>query len=104
MQCYADRIILRGEKDLELVQSLQVSALWHYLPDHYDEFRFYQLVHLATIMSLDLALGQRYQPYISSLPLLGILTSSPKDENILSSEVLAERQRAWLGSYLLCGM
>ncbi|MCJ1362388.1 hypothetical protein MMC16_001491 [Acarospora aff. strigata] len=57
MRTYADRIIVRGEKSLEIIQALQVSVLWYWPPEHYEELKFYQLVHIAAVMALDLGLG-----------------------------------------------
>ncbi|KAI9880773.1 MAG: hypothetical protein M1830_000209 [Pleopsidium flavum] len=59
MRVYADRIILKGEKTLELIQALQISALWYWPPEHYEELKFYQLIHIAAVMAIDVGLGKR---------------------------------------------
>lgn len=105
MQNYADRILLRGEDSLDLLQAVQVASLWHYAPDHYEEVKFYQLIHIGAVMAMDLGFGQENQPSISRLPSSSTARSiGPPPENTLSKEALIESQRAWLGCYFLCNM
>jgi hypothetical protein len=105
MHSFADRLIIQGEKDLDLVQAIQVSAVWCHPPEHYEESKIYQIVHIAAIMSVELGFGQVYQPSISRLPSFGTSTPSRSiHRDTLSNETLIERQRAWLGCYFLCSM
>ena len=55
----ADRVIVKGEKSLELVQTLIVLTIWYMPPDNLEELKFYQLVHFAVILSMDLGLNRR---------------------------------------------
>ena len=55
-RCFAERILVLGEKSLELVQALLVVALWYY-PAGADH-KYYTLLHQAAIMALDLGLGK----------------------------------------------
>ena len=55
---YADSIICKSEKSLELVQALQVSALW-YWPETEGDGKCYLLVHMAAIMAVELGMGKR---------------------------------------------
>lgn len=100
MSIYADRIICNGEKTLEIIQALQVSALWYWPPEHFEELKFYQLIHIAAVMAIDIGMGKRSK---SSKPKAAGLwrdhawrrTPYPDPESI-------EARRAWLGCYFLC--
>ena len=59
MRQLADRIVVHGHKNIELVQALVVSVIWYFPPDHFDQLKFYQLVHMAAVMAIDLGLGRR---------------------------------------------
>lgn len=54
MQICADRIICNGEKSLELIQALIVTSLWYWPPEHFEELKFYQLIHIAAVMAIDI--------------------------------------------------
>jgi hypothetical protein len=58
----ADRVFLTGDKSLDLVQSLLISTVWYCPPDNFEELKFYQLVHTAAIMALDIGLGRKPVP------------------------------------------
>lgn len=58
LRTYAERIMIRGEKSLELIQALLVSANWFYFPDKYDHVKFYQQLHMAAAMALEVGLGE----------------------------------------------
>lgn len=55
----AERVVVKGEKSLELVQALIVLAIWYMPPDNLEELKFYQLVHLAVILAMDLGLNRK---------------------------------------------
>jgi hypothetical protein len=59
MQEFADRVIVRGNKSLELVQALQVAVIWHWPPERFEELKFYQLVHVAAVMAIEIGLGRK---------------------------------------------
>ncbi|PSR82704.1 hypothetical protein BD289DRAFT_353307, partial [Coniella lustricola] len=59
MQVFADKIMMTGEKSVELVQALNISVVWYWPPEHFEELKFYELVHMAAIMAIDLGLGKR---------------------------------------------
>ncbi len=105
MRTYANRIIMRGDKSLDLLQAIQVSAIWYFPPEHFDEIKVYQLFHMAAVMAteLDFRRAARQSPSTLSLlkdgdsarPLLG--ASRPKEPQ-------PDCQRAWLSCYIVCGM
>ncbi len=44
MRVFADRILVVGEKSLELVQAVQIATIWYYPPGRYEELKYYQFV------------------------------------------------------------
>ncbi len=96
MRILADRIIYRGEKTLELVQSLQVTTVFYQPPDRYEELNFNQLIHIAVIMGTDIGMGKRSRagqvaPWREHMG----KTAYPGPD-------AAETRRAWLGMYFMC--
>lgn len=100
MRVYADRIIVKGEKTLELIQALQVSVIWYTPPEHYEESKCYQLIHIAAVMAMDLSLGKRTKP--TRPKLLGLWQDHPFRKTPLPDPHSVECRRAWLGCYFLC--
>lgn len=97
---YADRIIIKGEKTLELIQALQISALWYWPPEHYEELKFYQLIHIGVVMAIDVGLGKRSKP--STHGNLGLWRDHPWKKTPFPNPNSVESRRAWLGCYFLC--
>lgn len=62
MQIFAEKVIVVGEKSLELVQALNVAVIWYWPPEYFEELKFYQLIHIAAVMALDIGLGRRAAP------------------------------------------
>ncbi|KAL7928094.1 hypothetical protein V8C35DRAFT_333723 [Trichoderma chlorosporum] len=59
MQLFAEKVIVTGEKNLELVQAIHVAVIWYWPPEHFEELKFYQLVHVAAVMAIDIGLGRK---------------------------------------------
>ncbi|KAJ3499973.1 hypothetical protein NM208_g17250 [Fusarium decemcellulare] len=59
MLVFAEKVMLAGEKTLELVQAINVAVIWYWPPEHFEELKFYQLVHMAAVMAIDIGLGQK---------------------------------------------
>ncbi|KAJ6445837.1 C6 transcription factor (War1) [Purpureocillium lavendulum] len=68
MLLFAHKIVVAGEKNLELVQALHVAVMWYWPPEHFEELKFYQLVHMAAVMALDIGLGKKAPPRRSIPP------------------------------------
>ncbi|RDW73985.1 hypothetical protein BP5796_07427 [Coleophoma crateriformis] len=100
MSIYADRIICNGEKTLELVQALHISTLWYWPPEHYEELKFYQLIHIAAVMAIDIGMGKRTKPQKSVNA--GLWRDHPWRRTPYPDPELIETRRAWLGCYFLC--
>ena len=98
MRILADRVFVLGEKSLELVQALQVVSIW-YWPEPNGDSKYYQFIHMATIMAIDLGMHRR-QPtlMVRKEQILGL----PKPKSYLSDPCTTECRRSWLGCYLLC--
>ncbi|KAE8148076.1 hypothetical protein BDV25DRAFT_159017 [Aspergillus avenaceus] len=94
----AERILIKGEKSLELVQALLVSCNWYVPPDHFEELKFYQLSHLAVTLAMDIGMYRRPMPKSRPWNLVKdlILKKSPS----LDPDS-AEARRAWLGCYFM---
>lgn len=100
MQIFADHIIISGKKSLELVQSILVSVIWYYPPEHFEELKFYQFVHLAAVMSIDLGLGRRkYNPKSRLVPYTW--RDHPFRKQPLPDPTSIEARRTWLAVYFL---
>jgi len=70
----AEKIMINGEKGLELVQALLVTSVWYYPPEHVYELKFYMLTHQAASMALEIGLGRRaVLPKSRGLPILSTI-------------------------------
>lgn len=58
----ADCVVRNGAKSLELIQAMQVTALWYKPPEKAEQTNFYQIIHMAAVMALDIGLGKRFNP------------------------------------------
>ena len=98
MRILGDRVFRSGEKSLELVQALQVVAIW-YWPEPSGDSKYYQFIHMAAVMAIDLGMHRRQPTLILRKDqILGL----PKPKSYLSDPCTTECRRAWLGCYLLC--
>lgn len=97
MQTFADRIIIVGEKSLELVQALTVAVMWYRPPEHVEDLNFYQFVHMAMTMALDLGLGKG-RPRGSKPTLWG---AQPSRRHPQQDPTTIEARRTWLLCYYM---
>jgi Fungal Zn(2)-Cys(6) binuclear cluster domain len=96
MRVLADRVIVGGEKTLEIVQSLQIVTVYYQPPERYDELNFNQLIHIAVVMGIDIGMGKRsrtgqvgpWREYMGRMA--------------YPAPNAAETRRAWLGLYFMC--
>lgn len=101
MSIYADRIICNGEKTLELVQALHVSTLWYWPPEHFEELKFYQLIHIAAVMAIDIGMGKRTKGPKNKVS-TGLWRDHPWRRTPYPDPESIEARRAWLACYFLC--
>jgi hypothetical protein len=102
MQLFGDKIIVNGNKSLELVQALQVATVWYWPPERFEELKFYQLTHVAAVMAIELGLGRKkaarggFKRHMSSAwPDHPLKKPPPPDPTTL------EARRAWLTCYFM---
>lgn len=93
---FAEKIIIKGEKSLELVQSIVISCMWYSPPERFDNLKFFQFIYLAAITALDLGIGRRMKETTPKLfgQLLGRTGAGPDRGSL-------EARRAWLCCYLM---
>ncbi|KFX93726.1 hypothetical protein V490_04717 [Pseudogymnoascus sp. VKM F-3557] len=96
LSVYATQSFINGEKSLELVQSMLVTVVWYYPPDSFDRLKFYENIHMAAVMALEIGLGS--DPAKSKNHLQNSQNSSTQDIDI--TEV--DKRRAILTCYLTC--
>jgi hypothetical protein len=101
MQIYANKIICSGEKTLELVQSLLISTLWYWPPDHFEELKFYQLIHLAAVMAIDLNICKN-KSKTNRMTAVGLWRDLTWRKNRYPDPEALECRRVWLICYFLC--
>ena len=93
----ADRVVYRGEKSLELVQTIQCMTTFYQPPEKYEELNFNQLIHIAAVMALDIGLGKRFKKGNVAL-----WRSYTEQKRALPDPNSAETRRCWLGCYFMC--
>lgn len=100
MNIYAEHIIINGEKTLELIQALHISTLWYWPPEHFEELKFYQLIHIAAVMALDIGMGKKNKsPKAKNA---GLWRDHPWRRTPYPDPESLEARRAWLACYFLC--
>lgn len=100
MSIFADRIICNGEKTLEIIQALHVSTLWYWPPEHFEELKFYQLIHIAAVMAIDIGMGRKNKS--SKTKAAGLWRDHPWRRTPYPDPETIETRRAWLACYFLC--
>lgn len=98
-QVFADKIMITGEKSIELVQALNISVIWYWPPDHFEELKFYELLHMAAIMAIDLGLGKRKSRRPRQLG--AAFREQPFRKHPPPDPTTIEARRAWLVCYFL---
>lgn len=95
---YADSIIGKGHKSVELIQALQVSTVW-YSAEELKDGKSYQLIHMAASLAIALGLGRRQ----SMGPAVSLWSQGQNPRNTAAELRTTECRRAWLSCYLLTG-
>ena len=88
MKSFGDQVMYRGDRSLELVQCLTLYVCFYSRTLQKKDLNFYQYIHVACTMALDLGLGRR-----TSKAGNGRL-KIPEHERL-------EARRAWLGCYYM---
>ncbi|KAK3073331.1 hypothetical protein LTR53_005179 [Teratosphaeriaceae sp. CCFEE 6253] len=100
----ADCVVRNGAKSLELIQAMQVMALWYKPPEKAEQTNFYQIIHMAAVMALDIGLGKRFNPAKARRGFggAGAMFAPGPGERVPQDSDTLEARRAWLGCYYLC--
>jgi hypothetical protein len=100
MSIYADRIICSGDKTLELIQALIVSCLWYWPPEHFEDLKFYQLIHIASVMAIDIGMNKKSR--LQKNKVAGLFRDNPWRRTPFPDPESLESRRTWLSCYFLC--
>lgn len=103
LQVLASRVVVNGEKTLELVQAMIIMAAWYFPPDRFENLKHYQYIHMAATMAMDIGLGDASifsRPELDESP-ASLSHTSPKD-SLESIDSTLGRCRTILACYLLC--
>ncbi|PWY77063.1 hypothetical protein BO70DRAFT_430579 [Aspergillus heteromorphus CBS 117.55] len=95
----AERIVVKGEKSLDLVQAVIVCCNWYSPPDNFEEVKFNQLAHIAVTVAMDLGLYRKMIPKVKPFSLVKELIS--KKSSIVLDLDSVEARRTWLACYFL---
>ena len=59
LHAYATKSLVHSEKSLELVQALLISAVWYHPPNKFGQLKYYEYIHMAATMAMDIGIGSR---------------------------------------------
>ncbi|TVY33373.1 Transcriptional regulator [Lachnellula subtilissima] len=91
LSAYAHRTVIHSEKSLELVKAMIISAVWYYPPGRFSQLKFYEYIHMAATMAMDIGIGTNPNASRSRRGLVSA-SSLPVDEDEM------ERRRTFLTS------
>ncbi|PBP26492.1 c6 zinc finger domain containing protein [Diplocarpon rosae] len=100
MSIFADRVICSGDKSLELIQAIIVSCLWYWPPEHFEELKFYQLIHIASVMAIDIGMSKKSKLQKSTAA--GLFRDNSWRRTPYPDPESLESRRTWLSCYFLC--
>ncbi|KXT07315.1 hypothetical protein AC578_442 [Pseudocercospora eumusae] len=63
LHSYATRSLVQSQKSLELVQALLISAVWYHPPSKFGQLKYYEYIHMAATMAMDIGIGSRRASY-----------------------------------------
>jgi hypothetical protein len=100
LAAYTHRTVMHSEKSLELVQAMIVTSIWYYPPGKFAKLKFYEYIHAAATMAMDIGLGTN--PRNPRRRPQGSENNSPQPESSADSDVedLAKK-RTFLACYLM---
>ena len=96
----AEKLVINGEKSVELVQALLITVIWYYPPEHFEELKFYQLVHMAAVLAIDIGLGKKRNVTKPRL-FPGGWRDGPLRRAVVPDSMSIESRRTWLSCYFL---
>lgn len=98
---FADSVIVKGEKSLELVQAIMLACVWYMPPAQFEELKFFQFIYMAVVMALDIGMGRvtRRKGNKHHGFLREIIGKSQSKASFDPDAV--ETRRIWIGAYLM---
>ncbi|KAJ1327474.1 transcriptional regulatory protein LEU3 [Microdochium nivale] len=96
----AEKVVFIGEKSLELVQAILIGVVWYFPPEYFEELKFYQFVHLAGVMAIDIGLGKHKANARAGLVPYN-MRDHVRSKSLLPDPTTIESRRTWLGCYFL---
>ncbi|KAF9241429.1 transcriptional regulator family: Fungal Specific TF [Penicillium roqueforti] len=96
----AEQVVVKGQKSLELVQTIMVCSIWYLPPDNFDEIKFYSLIHMAVVMAMELGLNRRISDNRRSFSVIRELIIK-KPTGPAFDPKGPEARRTWVGCYFL---
>lgn len=93
----ADRVVVRGDKSLELVQAILVASTWYLPPERFEQLKFYQLVHMAVTLAMDIGMGRRTMMNKKPFSVKDLLGKKSPTVDLDAPET----RRLWIGCYYL---
>jgi hypothetical protein len=98
LSAYAHRTVIQGEKSLELVQALIITSVWYYPPGKYSQLKFYEYIHMAATMALDIGLGTNPKAFRSRRGTESDGESPPAND---LDDAELEKRKTFLTCYLI---
>lgn len=98
LSAYAHLTVIRGEKSLELVQALIITSVWYYPPGKYSQLKFYEYIHMAATMALDIGLGTNPKTFRSRRGTDSDGDSPPAGD---LNDAELEKRKTFLACYLI---
>ncbi|KAJ5970008.1 hypothetical protein N7501_006256 [Penicillium viridicatum] len=96
----AEHVVIKGQKSLELVQTLMVCSIWYLPPDNFDEIKFYSLTHMAAVMAMELGLNRPISGNRRSFNMIRELIMKKPTGPAFDPDG-PEARRTWVGCYYL---
>ena len=108
LQAYATRTFINNEKSLELVQAMIVTSVWHNPPNGFEQLKFYEYIHMAATMALEIGLGtkpdtsrgERHSSNNTTPPEGADKTPSSTSAEHDADDI--EKMRTYLACYMIC--
>ena len=106
LQAYANTVVL-SQKSLELVQSMIVTSPWSFTPVKFAQLKFYEYIHMAATMALDIGIGEnprrsRVGPsHPNNVPLISELNLQIRTPSMDAELLDTENRRTFLTCYCL---
>lgn len=95
---YAHRTVVQGEKNLELVEAMLITSIWYFPPGKFAQLKFYEYIHMAATMALDIGLG-RNPKSSRNRRRIDVEANSPNSDQVDGLEL--EKRRTFLACYMI---